>query len=47
LGPNVRVGGGVTVVRDFLAADPTDVMHVVQRSKTAASRTLQLGRSSA
>ena len=27
---DVRVGGGVTVVRDFLAADLIDVMHVVQ-----------------
>jgi dihydrofolate reductase len=27
---DVRIGGGVTVVREFLAADLIDVMHVVQ-----------------
>src|SRR5712675_1959588 len=27
---DVRIGGGVTVVRDFLAADLIDMMHVVQ-----------------
>jgi dihydrofolate reductase len=27
---DVRVGGGTTVVREFLAADLIDVMHVVQ-----------------
>ena len=27
---DVRIGGGPTVVRDFLAADLIDMMHVVQ-----------------
>jgi len=27
---DVRIGGGPTVVRDFLAADLIDVLHVVQ-----------------
>jgi dihydrofolate reductase len=29
-GLDVRIGGGPTVVRDFLAADLVDVLHVVQ-----------------
>jgi len=29
-GLDVRIGGGPTVVREFLAADLIDVMHVVQ-----------------
>jgi dihydrofolate reductase len=29
-GLDVRIGGGPTVIRDFLAADLIDVLHVVQ-----------------
>jgi dihydrofolate reductase len=29
-GLDVRVGGGATIIRDFLAADLIDTMHVVQ-----------------
>jgi len=35
---DVRIGGGPTVVRDFLAADLIDTLHVVQvRSCSAAA----------